>query len=220
MQLHNISITFPDCRSGDISLDDFKKSHYAESLLGKLFLALLQENDWSSELNLHGSFHSDDEKKDDFIQVIGGPFQNNNGTSSFGISKSMETLTVNEVALLIIDEYKKHSMSVMSVIETLQGIDRGIKDSARAIEVGLAKRYIANKFPLLSLTWKNCDVIASRYTFFMDQENNRFLYVETPVDTLNGTTQIYQRTFPEGFPQFPYPEIMEDMREGKRKLAE
>jgi hypothetical protein len=206
----------------EISLDNFRKSPYIERPLAKLFLELLEENMWSDEFLLYGMFHSENKASEsDTIRIIHTLFPIYNGIGSITIESSDGIHTVLGVVQLIQTEFNKNEAANQSVVEKLLRENSNIKIHSRNMQSCVAEAYIKSKFPSISLVRKVICKDISKYIFFLDEENNRYLYIQIPLEVNNNETPIYQLKIKDGKPDNPLLFIVREMSlGGSMELAE
>lgn len=134
------------------------------------------------------------------------------------ILKSQESLTVDDVAQLVLDEYATHSAGVKSTIETLQKFNWMIEESTRTTRAGIAESYIRRRFPSVEIEWRPWEEASSRFVFFADEKNLRLLYVKLPMTPVDGMVPVYKKIFYRSFPTFPVQVALEEMRSGVEEV--
>lgn len=195
MKMSRNTISTGNSSSTVITLEEFRELPKSKAGLGKLFIALLEESDWSSDLSGYGHFEEkDDDGTKDFICIRGKHFQDNNGSRVLVIRPSDEILGINDVAKLVMNSYGAHRQSIWTVCQTLKESAGEIKSAERKIKVGLAKKYIQQKLPQFNLE-EVPELTINEHIFFMDREKHHILFVKISKVINEEDPPIYEKKY-------------------------
>lgn len=172
-------------RGDCIPLQDFPGSQFAQTPAGKLFLALLEENTWSSGFEV-GIYL---EHTPHTVTISSELFISHTGTKQTVLTEvDGKFPSMEEIIKMILSEIEKHRNAVHLTMQSLLQTLRKVESGSNAVYRGLARKAILAKVPKAKLSSR---VFVTDDCYIYGDSNERCFFVRQD-DVLKSNASVYQ----------------------------
>ncbi len=146
MKIYGTGVSVGDKEMAVARVEEFRQTEFAKRALGKLFLALIDdESIWSQDFYIYGHFEED--KKNDEVRIYREHFPDHDSNQSITITPNSEHISVEHVAKVILLEYQSQIFGIQMSLRVLENTAMRIFGNGRKIINELAVKYLSKRFP-------------------------------------------------------------------------
>lgn len=139
-----VSVT--NCSSDNIPYEEFLQSSFAKTPIGRLYIALVEENSWSNDFQVYASLGGENP----FLTISNKYFPyTKGGTRSILIqANELGTVpTIQQISILILEKFHEHEYGIKSAIADLEDTRYRVEAQRALVLVGLARTAVLSKIP-------------------------------------------------------------------------